>query len=63
MSEQIDCNYQDIVNLYSKIGVLEARITKLETAIVQLCNEEEPEVDWAEVAQMRRDNEEGYRDR
>jgi len=61
--EQIGLNYEQTVLNQNKIAVLEERVTKLETAIVQLCNEEEPDVDWAEVAQQRRDNEEGYRDR
>ena len=52
--------------LATKYEMLDARILKLETIIVKLCNEDgglEEDIDWAEIAQQRRDDEEGYRDR
>ncbi len=63
--EQIDINYHEIVAIYTKLQMLDARILKLEEILVKVCNEEpvEEEIDWAEVGQQRRDEEEGWRDR
>ena len=61
--ETIQHNTGAIQALHSLVKMLEERVTMLETSIVQLCNEEEPDVDWAEIGQQQRDNEEGYNDR
>ena len=55
-----------VVILEKKIAMLDERILKLETIIVKLCNEDgglEEDIDWAEIAQQKRDDEDGWRDR
>ena len=62
----IQDNLRSIVKLINKIKQLDTRILKLETIIVKVCNEDgglEEDIDWAEIAQERRDSEEGWRDR
>ncbi len=58
-------NLSSIKRLEVKIEMLDARVLKLEEIIVKVCNEEpvEEDIDWAEVGQQRRDDEEGWRDR
>lgn len=61
--ESIGHNIESIQALRNMLIELEKRVVELETSIVQLCNEEEPDVDWAEIGQQRRDAEEGWRDK
>ena len=64
--EAIMENSGNIQDLLERINMLDARILKLETIIVKLCNEDgglEEDIDWAEIAQQGRDNEDGWRDR
>ena len=58
MNEQIDCNVESIQWLAQKIEMLDARILKLETIIVELANVEPPEEHFSmeELAEMALEN-------
>ena len=58
-----DENYESISALYFQIGLLSARITKLENIISKLVNTDDEEIDTTELGQQRLDDEEGWRDR
>lgn len=58
-----DENYESISALYFQIGLLSARITKLEEMICQLVNTDDEETDTAELGMAHAEAREGYDDR